>query len=613
MSADPIVYCLERLTDYRDFERLCSALLASAGYARIEPLGGTGDGGRDAIVRNDEAGRKIAFAYTVRSDWEVKLAHDCKRVHEMGHAPHVFVFVCTEALSASDKDRAYAFVSKNYGWTFDLFDIERLRVELVGPQRHLIAQHPSVFIPPFFPQRGGQSIAESRDTLLIDHVTGDHALATWLARRLSLAGYRTWCKGTAPLAGENEDDSVRRLLDVRAVAYLPVLSAESLLESEFLERCTLASAKEDFVIPCTTLIDYRGVRGPSRLLKLGPAYFNGSWKAGLEQVVAKLNALGIAPSLDTDRGRQIAVRDYLPTRVTVAKPETVYANVFPLELPSTMFAVELRRSLTADEILSLRSKWAFVEANNNTLVAFATPPDHAVPSVKVDRTPEFLWKDREWKDGRKTFDMAKELAWRSLEVSCVQKGLKFCPERKVFYFPAGESGDEWNQSIVHVDGRATTVQLTGLRTKGYGDHTSPFLYQLAPRFSPQCDSNGAWNMAMRIYIRTTTPEGALFEKKEIGRRRKIVSKSWWNQQWLARLLGVVQALETTPGRIEIGVGAHAVVMETKPLSWECPVGLDVLALAGITDIGQEIASYRTLDDDDSGDEKLEGQQRGLDA
>jgi hypothetical protein len=120
-------------------------------------------------------------------------------------------------------------------------------------------------------------------------------------------------------------------------------------------------------------------------------------------------------------------------------------------------------------------------------------------------------------------------------------------------------------------------------------------------------------MAIRIYIRTTTAEGALFEDKEIGRRRKIVSKSWWNQQWLARLLGVVQALETTVGSLEIGARPNAVVMETKPLSWECPVGLDVLTLSGLTDIGQEIASYRTLDDDDSGDDTLENQQRSLGA
>ena len=137
-----------------------------------------------------------------------------------------------------------------YGWTLDLFDLERLRVQLVSPQRHLIAQHPGIFAPPFFPQRGGQSIAESRDTLLIDHVAVDHALATWLARRLSLAGFRTWCNGTAPLAGENADETVRKLLEVRANQYLPVITAASLADSVFLERCTIAGTKETPVLPC---------------------------------------------------------------------------------------------------------------------------------------------------------------------------------------------------------------------------------------------------------------------------------------------------------------------------------------------------------------------------
>jgi hypothetical protein len=129
----------------------------------------------------------------------------------MGHAPNVIVFVCTEALSASEKDFAYSFVAEKYGWMLDLFDLERLRVEFVGPRHHLIARHAGIFTPPFFPQRGGQSIAESRDTLLIDHVTGEHALATWLARPLSLAG-------------EDADGTVRKLLEVRAQLYLPVVS-----------------------------------------------------------------------------------------------------------------------------------------------------------------------------------------------------------------------------------------------------------------------------------------------------------------------------------------------------------------------------------------------------
>lgn len=600
MSVDRIVYCLERLSDYREFERLCSALLAGAGYPGIDPLGGTGDEGRDAIIRKDAADRTIVFAYTVRADWRAKLKHDCNRVHETRHEPDAFVFVCTEALNASEKDWAHAYVKGTFGWALDLFDLERLRAQLVGPQRHLVAQHPGIFAPPFFPQRGGESLSESKDTLIIDHVDTDHALASWLSRRLSLQGYRTWSRGTAPLAGENPDDTVRLLLEARAVQYLPVFSAVSLADSLFLERCALAASKTDFVLPCSVTESQTGV--PSRLKAVQPADFSRSLMEGLVQVLKRLRTLGIEPGLEPERGRHIALRDYLPTRVTVDKPEPVFANLFPLRLPASMLLYDLQRPLTENEVRTLRKNWAFVEVNNYCLASFAPAAAGTLPKRKtnIERTPEFSWTDVSHKEGRRTEDIAKELARRSLEVACLQKGLEVCPDREVIYFPQ-RNGQDWNQSITHVDGRSTRVQLTGTRTKGWGDRASPFHYQLAPLFRPQRDHDGSWNVAVRIYVRCTDLEGKGFEGKEINRRRKTVTKSWWNKEWLQRLLGVVQALETKQGYIEVGIGNRAVSMSTAPMRWECPIGLDVQALSGIPDIGEEIAAYRERVDEDDED------------
>jgi hypothetical protein len=599
MSVDRFVYCLERLSDYREFERLCSALLAGAGYPRIEPLGGTGDEGRDAIIRNDSAGRPIVFAYTVRSDWRAKLKQDCKRVREKEHNPHSFVFVCNEALSASDKDWAHKYVD-SFGWTLDLFDLERLRAQLLGPQHHLVAQHPAIFAPPFFPQRGGQSLSDSKDTLLLDHHDADHALASWISRRLSLNGYRTWSRGTAPLAGENSDETVRLLMEARAVQYLPILSETSLADTLFLERCALAAAKSDFVLPCAVTHAQAGV--PSRLKSVLPADFSQSLKDGMAQVLRRLSGLGIQPDLEPERGRHIALRDYLPARVTVDKPEPIFANLFPLQLPASMLLYDLQRALSPTEVAALGKQWAFVEMNNYRLASFAPAPARALPVRKAERTPEFSWTDVSHKDGKRTEDLAKELARRSLEVACYQKGLELCPDRDVLYYPQRKHQD-WNQSIKHVDGRPTTVQLTGTRTKGWGERASQFRYHLAPLFRPQHDHDGSWNVAVRIYVRCTDMDGQGYEGKEINRRRKVVTKSWWNKEWLARLLGVVQALETKDGFIEVGAGTRSVVMSTAPLRWDCPVGLDVQSLAGMPDIGEEIAACRERvdgeEDDDS--------------
>ena len=64
------------------------------------------------------------------------------------------------------------------------------------------------------------------------------------------------------------------------------------------------------------------------------------------------------------------------------------------------------------------------------------------------------------------------------------------------------------------------------------------------------------------------------------------------------MLGIIQALETSVGRIEIGEGKRAVVIDTAPLCWQCPVGLDVEALSRQADLGEELAEFRNRDDEE---------------
>ena len=217
--------------------------------------------------------RKIGFAYTVRSDWRAKLGADCRRVHEKGHDPDVFVFVCTAALSASDKDFAHKFVSEKFGWTLDLFDLERLRVQLAGPQRHLLAQHPSIFTPPFFPQRGGQSVAVSRDD---PHRPCVGQTGRPLARATAFCSPDTGLvSGNRARQGERGRDRSRAARSARQL-YLPVVTDTSLADGVFLERCTIAGTTEDFVLP------QRGadsVRMPAAGQLLS-AEFGASWCVG---------------------------------------------------------------------------------------------------------------------------------------------------------------------------------------------------------------------------------------------------------------------------------------------------------------------------------------------
>lgn len=282
MSANPIIYCLENLTDYREFERLCSDLMAGCGYSEIEPIGGTGDQGRDAIHVSKENGQFTVFAYTVRSDWPVKLNSDCKRIKE-NYNPDQVIFFCTSNLSGDKKDTAKEKIKNEFGWSLEIYDIERIRVLLAGELRHLIAQHPAIFCPPWFPVKGGLSIAEFRDTIVIDHLTNDHSLATWLSRKLSISGFKTWCYGLAPLAGEDKDESISILIEQRAIQYIPVISHEAFTNMEFVGRMSSAIRTDDFVMPCWSE-NLQDSTAHAKILQIEPARFYASWSEGLEQI-----------------------------------------------------------------------------------------------------------------------------------------------------------------------------------------------------------------------------------------------------------------------------------------------------------------------------------------
>ena len=605
MSADSIVYCLENLTDYPQFERLCSDIMNQSGYCDIEPLGGSTDRGRDAlhVTRNNKNDITI-FAYSVRGDWRQKLINeDCIRIRDEKHVLNSLVFVCTASITSTQKDNIKQKVLDDFGWNLKVFDLERVRIRLTGDLRYLIAQHPAIFCPPFFPTRGGLSISESRDTLVIDHHPGDHALATWLARRLQLAGYRVWCYGTAPLAGENPDDSIRALISQRASRFLPLLSSNSLADADFLARCSIASGTDGLVLPCyAKTVDPNNL--PTKFRQNASCKFFESWVTGLASVFDALEAAGIAPQLNEDQGRAIALRSYVPEPVVRDVAETVYSNTFAASIPSSIQVCVLERSLNDEEKFQLRQKWAFVVANSLTYLAFVSPPDF-VPLINSKRQAEYAWEHYEFKYDKRSTNVIKELVRRSLDVACVTAGLLWCKDRKRYYFSQGTSPLH-NLSYVHVDGRKTRVTATGQISLGSGDYAKPFRYQLSPDFRVGHDDSGLWWVTLRLYVRITDLEGKPYEKKGITRRRKKVANNWWNQAWFARTLAVIQAVAGGANEIVIGAGNQRVAVSVEPLQWECPVSIDYTAVDRIGDFQEEIAALRFMDQDEEDELESDG-------
>ena len=129
----------------------------------------------------------------------------------------------------------------------------------------------------------------------------------------------------------------------------------------------------------------------------------------------------------------VALRSYVPESVTKDSSETVYANTFATEVPGGIQVCELTRKLKRDEVDEIRKTWAFVIADDKTLLGFDDPPS-SVPRRSKGRLPSYSWKDFEFRYHKRSTHVVNELIRRSLDVACVNAGLEWCDDRRKFYF-----------------------------------------------------------------------------------------------------------------------------------------------------------------------------------
>lgn len=599
MSADPILYCLQHLTDYRQFERLASDLMAGSDYPEIEPIGGTGDGGRDALHICRSSGTTTIFAYSVRSDWDTKFRQDCKRINELDHAPDRIICVSTQTINATQKDAMRAEVKRLYDWSTEFYGNERIRVMLVGPLKTLVGQHPAIFCSPWFERRGGVLVTQQQlDLIVIDHVASDHALANWLFRKLSAAGYDVWCLGAAPLAGENVNQSVRTLIQQRAARYLPLLSAASLEDPTFRGRWAVSLMTERRTLPCqaspisTEALD-------AQMANLERIPFDRGWAAGLAATLGHLETAGVVRPLDPAVGKRIALNAYMPEPLLVAEPEPLYANVFKAEVPEMLILHEVGE----DETLlntELARRWAYAR-KGNLVFSFEPPPDDV--TLKQPNPSGYRWKPNPERFGVSSDNLVKELLRKSLHVACYRSGFQWCELRNCFFL---DEETQQRHGYQHVDGSFTNVSFTGERSWGVGERKHKFRYQLGPAFRVGFDESLAVWVTLRIYVRVTDMAGSPLDRKLIPGRRKRVTKNWWNRHWFQRTLGMMQFVAGTgsdiEGKIVVGSGSYQISVEVAPMTWECPVSIDVEALDRIGSFQEELTSLRSAEDAENADD-----------
>lgn len=601
MAADPIIYCLCELTDYGQFERMAHDILVTQGYSSIEPLGGFKDKGRDAVHRSADGGFETVFAYSVREDWRDKLDEDAEKVKKHGHPCSRLVFLSTAIFTASERDNAIADIKSTFGWELDLYGIERLRVLLAGPCRHVVTGHPQIFTPPFFPQVGGLSLVEAPDHLIIDHADADEPLASWLTRRLRLAGYKVWSRTLAPIAGISIDETVTKLLQTRTAIYLPILSPAALHQEALNERRVVAiNSLPGNVVPLVATAVPSG-RLDRKSREIEHIEFQSGWASGLARLHEVISSRGVHNSTAESR---IVLESLMPPDVIETQPERVISNRFRvLSLPDTVRGYSFSRSVSKDAEHKIKQAWPCRRVSEFRFLSFQPPPKHIVSDYGVLERGGAVWKSLIDVEGIRTDYLVSELVRRSIERQYAAKGLRMCEQKGYVFFPEGLCKSD-RFYFTHPDGSRTFVNVCGER-KLYrpNNRSTNYRYHLSPDIRVKVSPDGEASVSVRVQARVTDTEGNLYIGRNVISRRKHLGKQWFNNEWLVRTVAMMQFLsEEDSEEIRIPTqGDECIVISAKPEEWMVPVRIVEAAIVKAKRLAEEAVLY-ARDDDQYDDE-----------
>ncbi len=602
MGASPTIYCLENLTDYFAFERLCHDLMALEGHTNIEPLGGFKDKGRDAIHISRSSGTTV-FAYSVREDWRSKLSEDADKIKRHGHALDTLVFISTSRFTAGERDEAVTTIKQEYEWDLELYGLERLRILLDATHPTIKSNHPEIFPPLFFKAGTGISTDTARDHLFISCSPEDGVFADWLTRKLTAQGYRIWCERFKLLGGERYPHDIEDAIGKQAFQFISIYSNAAIENPDILWQRALALSiakdRPNFFIPVDLGVDATRLDRVSASLVFIPMKEN--WAKGLERLLEKITSSACPKPLYN--GRQIAVETFFERDVLVDTPETLFSNCLEVEcVPDVIRRFTTRKEIPEERLESLKLEWAFRKVAPEFYLSFHLPPPAIAKEFLIEPKGGSSWKDVNEIDGIRSSDMASELIKKSLTVKCHEKGLRYCAQTKLQFFPDGLV-EKNHLKFTKPDGSKSFVSACGQRKFRRPTDSSEYRYSLCPVFSIARNLAHPFIILIRMRIRLTDSTDELLPDRSARSRRKALCRDWWNNDWLHRMLAICQFLSDS-NKIEIGQNSdERIVIQAVPLKFSAPMGIFEAAL------GKE--KFEIPDNQDDDDESGEDQDQNF--
>jgi hypothetical protein len=334
---------------------------------------------------------------------------------------------------------------------------------------------------------------------------------------------------------------------------------------------------------------------------LTPARFDTSWSSGLKESESALSAANCPRK--PEGAHELAIRSYFPDEIIKAEPEPLASNLFTVtKLPEAILRFYSTVPMGEDNA-PLIAQWAFRKLSDTHFLSFHFPPPQLAVDYGITTKGGSVWKTTSEIDGVSVGDLVIELIKKALYAECRRRGLSFCSDRNLVYFPFQLLKNDILK-LERLDGSHTHFSVVGERTHGRGDRASKYRYYIAPVFVPKGDPVNGYEIITRIRVHITDLNGKPYPGRAAHIRRKKLCKSWWNEEWLNRVMGVMQFLVEDDAQIAIGsTDDDRIVIERFPRTFTSPIRLNEEALGDAKALAEaeivEASDYDEEEDDNN--------------
>ena len=444
--------------------------------------------------------------------------------------------------------------------------------------------------------------ASSPSHLFISYAVEDAELARWLARKLAARGHPVWFDQMKLLGGEPWPQTIDDAIKSRTFRMLALISEHSLRKPKPTGERTLAQRlaeqrkTPDFLIPLkvdgseldwlTTAVSYIS--------------FTQGWADGWRALLKKLDSILTPRSLAN--AAPLAASSFPRGEDLVNETgEQLLTNIIRVKsFPNILRVFRIARSVEPEDWKKLERAWAFYEIAKDALVALIPPPAEFADRIKP--TPEqLLWAECELFRNVRARDIAVSLIMRALARRLTKGGCLEHPNPKLketFFLPetfveGGKlsfTGFRGKKTWLLIRGRVTFRRAAGVREVNFHH----FAFRL--RFARGLDK--AFYVQLTPSLVFFDEKGSPILDKSVGSRRRRMTKMWYNDKRLTRLMAAEQLLTSLPP-----AGEDDLVLERGLVSLASPRGLNeaILEPGGRKDESGEEAQEAELTLDEHGE------------